>query len=483
MSSKPDGEPVAATRWSLAARLTAWYAGSAFLLVAAVAAFLYAVLVANLEREDEQLLADEFQSVRALLGNSERLARLRQRLESETTTRQHFQFLVRVLDPAGSAVVESARMAELLSPDLIREHTRAQDTAELETASGRSFHVLARMVSVGQPPQDREVQIAMDRTFEEDLLAGYRRGLAVGLGVALLLCTVIGYQIVRRGLRPLRQMAETARHIRSTTLHERLATAGLPPELAVLAAKFNDMLDRLEEAFSRLSRFSADIAHELRTPVNNLRGEVEVALGRARSPAEYRETLGSCLEECGRLSRMIDSLLFLARAEGASVPATADTMEVRRELELVRDFYEPAAGEAGICLSVQANGSLFARVDRTLFQRAVGNLVSNAIAHTTAGGQILMTAAAENGQVRIEVRDTGGGIPTEHLPHVFDRFYRADKSRAATSGGMGLGLAIVHTIATMHGGSAAIKSEIGKGTVVSLTFPVTEAIRPKDMSG
>lgn len=472
MSSKTGLEPAIRPRTSLATRLTVWYAGSAFLLVLAVAIFLYAVLVANLEREDNQLLDDEFQSIRALLlANPSDLTDLRQRLQWEGLSRQHFQFMVRVQDSAGRVLIESLKMNEVLPAQVVAERIGKKESTEFDTPSGQSFHVVMRQVPLGDAASSLTVQVAMDRTFEEELLASYRRGLAIVLALALLLCAMIGYQIARRGLRPLREMAATARRIRSTTLHERIEAAGLPTELSFLAGTFNEMLDRLKEAFDRLSRFSADIAHELRTPVNNLRGEAEVALGKNRSTDEYRDVLGSCLEECGRLSRMIDSLLFLARAEKTTVPITAERLDVGKELESVREFYDAAASEAGITLSVLSDRSVYARVDRTLLQRAVGNLVSNAIAHTPSGGEIRLTAAAQNGKAQIEVRDTGPGIPSEHLPHIFDRFYRADAARSSTSGGVGLGLAIVRSIAAMHGGSAEIESTVGHGTRVILTFP------------
>jgi two-component system heavy metal sensor histidine kinase CusS len=266
-------------------------------------------------------------------------------------------------------------------------------------------------------------------------------------------------------------MAETTRRIRSTTLNERIALAGLPAELSLLARTFNAMLDRLEESFERLSRFSADIAHELRTPVNNLRGEAEVALGKPRAPEEYREILGSSLEECGRLSRLIDSLLFLARAESPQVEICREAVDVGRELEAVRDFYDAAAADAGITLTAQAPAGIVADLDRTLFQRAIGNLVANALAHTPPGGSIRLTATADRDGARVVVADTGGGIPRENLPHVFDRFYRVDGARSTASGRVGLGLAIVKSIATLHRGSAEITSEVGRGTQVALFFP------------
>src|SRR5207244_4357978 len=215
-----------------------------------------------------------------------------------------------------------------------------------------------------------------------------RTNLLVVLSLALVACAVVGYQIARSGLRPLAEISATTRRIRSSTLHERIAAARLPTELFVLAGTFNDMLDRLEKSFTRLAQFSADIAHELRTPINNLRGEAEVALNQPRSPDEYRNVLASCLEECGRLSRLIDNLLFLARAENPETQINRERIDVGRELLAVRDFYDAVAGEAGVALAVDSPDVLTADLDRALFQRAIGNLMANAVAHTPAGGSV-----------------------------------------------------------------------------------------------
>jgi two-component system heavy metal sensor histidine kinase CusS len=234
------------------------------------------------------------------------------------------------------------------------------------------------------------------------------------------------------------------------------------------------MLDRLEESFGRLAAFSATIAHELRTPVNNLRGEAEVALGKPRSPQEYRDALGSCLEECGRLSRLIDGLLFLARAENPMTQVEKEPVDLGRELAAVRDFYEAAAAEAGVTLTAAAPGGLVAELNRPLFQRAVGNLVSNALAHTGPGGDVALSAAREDGWLRVEVADTGSGIDAVHLPRLFDRFYRADPTRSSASGGVGLGLAVVKAVAELHGGSVSLGSEVGRGTRVALLLPAAD---------
>jgi two-component system heavy metal sensor histidine kinase CusS len=405
----------------------------------------------------------------------EDLKALKQEVEWQATGRRDAPIRVRVLDESGRPLLETPGMgAELpahVFPDAGAVDAEPGSGTEVRTPAGKAFRLLAVRAALGQaggPP--RVLQVAFDRTYEEALLAGYRRNLWLVLGSALLLCALTGYQIARRGLRPLAEITATARRIRSTTLHERLTLSHVPAELFALAGTFNEMLDRLEESFQRLTRFSADIAHELRTPVNNLRGEAEVALGKARSPAEYRDVLGSCLEECGRLTQMIDSLLFLARADSPETQIARERLDVGRELAVVREFYEAAASEVGVALTVVCPDPVPAALDRTLFQRAVGNLVANALAHTPPGGTVTLAAARDGDAVRVEVADTGCGIPPEHLAHVFDRFYRADPARSTASGRVGLGLAIVKGIVTLHGGSARIASDVGRGTRVTLVF-------------
>jgi two-component system heavy metal sensor histidine kinase CusS len=477
MSSKNAPEQPAAT-WSLAARLTAWYVGSAFLLILLATGFLYWALITNLDREDDQLLRDKIHVLGTILREEAGAATaLEREVELETGAGRRVPVFLRVLDPKGAHVLETPGMSDRLPASLFPEPGPIQSEPgpgrEIETPDGQAYRVLAaRLPADSARESGYLIQAALDRTYEEDLLAGYRRDLGIVLGIALGVCALAGYQIVRRCLQPVNAMAERVQGIQPTTLNERLPVAGLPAELSVLAGRFNAMLDRLEDSFSRLARFSADIAHELRTPVNNLRGEVEVALGKPRSLDEYREVLGSALEECGRLTRIIDSLLFLARAESPQARVAGEPLDVGQELATVRDFYEVAAAEKGVTLEVMAAEGIVAALDRTLLQRAVGNLVANALDHTPAGGVVTLTARATGPEVVIEVADTGCGIPPEHLPHIFDRFYRVDQARTNASGRVGLGLAIVQSIAALHQGTVSIASRPQQGTCVTLTFPV-----------
>jgi two-component system heavy metal sensor histidine kinase CusS len=467
MSSTSDAE--GSRSWSIAARLTLWYTASAFALVLAATGFLYWALSDNLEREDADYLGDQIRIVRALLEKHPGdLAVLKQEVEVESPARQHPLYL-RILNESGKVLTETPGMSQHVAPGDFPPPIEAEALpgrpTEVRAASGKPFEIIAARAA------GHVVQAALDASPEVQLLADIRTRMLLVLAATLVLSAFGGYRIARRGIRPLEEISETARRVRSSTLNERIATAGLPAELSSLAATMNEMLARLEEAFARLSRFSADIAHELRTPLNNLRGEAEVALGKARTPEEYRDVLGSCLEEYARLSRLIDSLLFLARAEAPATQIHKEPVDVGRELAAVREFYEAAAGEAGVRIEVRAPEGVEGALDRTLFQRAAGNLVENALAHTTSGGTITLSAARENGSVRVDVADTGRGIAPEHLPRVFDRLYRVDRSRSAATGGAGLGLAIVKSIAELHGGTASIASEVGKGTRVTLLLP------------
>jgi two-component system heavy metal sensor histidine kinase CusS len=477
MSSTTRPEPprrrAGVRSWSLAARLTAWYTGASFVLILGATLFLYGTLVSSLEREDDEFLRDKVRVFQVLLRDRpDDTAALAREVEWESVSRPSGQVYVRVLGPAGAPLAETPTMSDVLPANLFPTTRGTEAAAEINGPGGNIFRTVVAPASLGPTGPACVIQVAMDRTQEEALLATYRWHSGLALGIALILCAGAGYLIARRGLRPLADITATTRRIRSTTLNERLDDGGLPGELRILAATFNDMLDRLEESFGRLARFSADIAHELRTPVNNLRGEAEVALGKPRSPEEYREVLGSCLEECGRLTRLIDSLLFLARAESGQAAPVGEALDMEAELKAVREFFEAAATEAGVTLVVAASPGVVAEFDRTLFQRAVANLVANALAHTPPGGTVTLKAAPAGDTVRIEVVDTGTGIAAEHLPHVFDRFYRADPSRANTSGNIGLGLALVKSIAALHRGTVTISSTPGKGTCVRLVIPV-----------
>jgi two-component system heavy metal sensor histidine kinase CusS len=482
MSSKNDRNGTSRRSWSLAARLTAYYAGSAFLIVSLATGYLYWAMVRNVNLEDDRVLADRVQLLQTIL-QSQPLDReaIQQEVDEAWQARQHTQIYIRMLAADGTPITQSPSMEEVLPPQAFPLPVDEPGTGlNVLSTQGRTMRVVAVKARAAERWSDPPVapsgaaatiQVALDRSPEDEIIQEYREQLAYVLLVAFIICVAAGHHIARRGMQPIHDVTRTARETGPGNLAHRITTAGLPAELHELAGTFNAMLNRLEDAFNRLSRFSADIAHELRTPVNNLRGELDVALQKPRSAAEYQEIIGSALEECGRLARIIDSLLFLARSENPQTQVELEQFDVAAELRHIREFYEATAEDAGIELIAAPADPLETSLNRALFQRALGNLITNAIAHTPRGGKVTLRANGDSKNVAVEVADTGAGIPSEHLPHVFDRFYRADHSRAAPRGGVGLGLAIVKSIVELHGGSVSLASEVGRGTRVRLEIP------------
>ena len=459
---------------SLALLLTAWYTMASFLVVAAATGLLYLGLANNLRKISEQSLLDELDVCRALVrergGDSQAL---HEEVEIDSAVRRYQKFYVRVLDASGMALSTTPGMdRDLSSSRLAQAAAGQQGIFWIDSPGGAPYRAIVALLPRDSTHRDVwTLQVAVDLTQEQEVLGRQRVWVWAVLAAALIFCPGVGVAIARRGTRPLREVAETARHISSSTLNERIRAGGYPVEVAVLADAFNAMLERLEESFARLSRFSADIAHELRTPVNNIRGEAEVALARTRTPEEYGEVLASCLEESVRLSELIESLLFLARSESPGDHLKRTREDLGRLLTDLRDYYEATAAEIGVTLTASVGDSVLGDVDRALLQRALGNLVSNALAHCSAGDGIWLSARRQGGQTSIEVRDTGSGISADVLPRVFDRFYRADPARSRDSGGAGLGLAIVRQIVFLHGGDVRISSEPGRGTTVSVVLP------------
>ena len=464
---------------SIAVRLTLWYALSAFALIVVATGLLYWVLVNSMYQEDLRDLADNLNNALLLLPSSPTAP-----FEGSPEQRPLWapphqpEIYMRVLDAGAHTLTETPGMAQQLPPptqaELAAVTTSDGAKRDIVSPSGQPFlSLLVRIPGQSAAQQSRFMQVAMDREHDEYLLARYRERLWLVLAASLVLCALGGYLIARRGMRPIEDIGRTAARIRATTLHERIGTEGLPAELFGLADIFNEMLDRLEQSFRHVSQFSDDVAHELRTPINNLRGEIEVALGKPRSGEEYRDVLESCLEECARISRVIQTLLFLARSDTAVETLQREKIEIGQELRKVQNYYEAAAGEAGVELSVLPGEAIYAELDRTLFQQAVGNLISNALAHTPSGGAVRVAARAEQNIVSVSVDDTGCGIPAEHLPRVFERFYRVDQVRRSSAQNAGLGLAVVKSIAARHGGHVEIDSEVGHGTEVRLILPAS----------
>lgn len=313
-----------------------------------------------------------------------------------------------------------------------------------------------------------ELALMIDR--EKMILKDYTRMFISITIFGALFATLLGIMLARKSMMPLKNIMRTVGHINTKKLHGRLVPHNWPKEFTALAENFNNMLDRLEKSFEQLTRFSADLAHELRTPINNLKGEAEICLTKKRSLEEYQLVLESSLEEYERLSRMIEGLLFLARAEDPSMQIDCSEIKLRNMVDSIFEYYLPIAEENKVELSCEGEATVWA--NELLLQRALHNIVSNAIRYTPKNGKISANIKTlPSGEASIELTDTGFGIAKKQLPYIFNRFYRTDNARAQTSGGSGLGLAILKSIMDLHHGRIKVSSELGKGTIVTLIFP------------
>jgi two-component system, OmpR family, heavy metal sensor histidine kinase CusS len=462
--------------WSITGRLTMLYTVSAGGLLILSAVFLYWVLASNLTREGHQFLADKMHVLRGILRDHphDRDA-LEEEVQLEVAAYQYIKYYVRVLEQGGSTLLETPGMTDALPATVFPAPTGARESPEDGTSwraqGGRAYHLIAAWAEVGPAGEtQRLVQLGLDVSRQAALLATYRRTLALVLSMGMVVAAGAGIVVARRGMRPLAEITHAAQHITATQLHARIGPVRWPTELTALAATFDEMLTRLEHSFTRLAQFSVDLAHELRTPINNLMGEAEVALARTRTPDEYQQLLGSSLEEYGKLSRMIDSLLFLARAESPETHLERIRLDARQELEALREFYEAMAEEYEV--KVRCEGQAWVHADPILFRRAVSNLLSNALHYTPYGGTVtLSVTTAQDHTTLVRVCDTGVGIAPEHLPKIFDRFYRVDPARSQRHPGMGLGLAIVKSILELHGGMVTVQSVPYQGTTITLSFP------------
>jgi two-component system heavy metal sensor histidine kinase CusS len=315
------------------------------------------------------------------------------------------------------------------------------------------------------------VAVATDISHHEHFMSSFRSTLWSVVVLAALITGLLGWMAVRRGLAPLHAIKREAAAITANRLRSRLSTESIPVELMDLAETLNLMLARLEDSFRRLSDFSSDIAHELRTPVSNLLTQTQVMLSRARTIDEYQDVLASNVEELERMAKMIADMLFLAKADNDLVMPNLEAVDLRAEAEGLASFYEAVAEENGVTLTVDGNATV--RGDRLMLRRAMGNLLSNAFGHTPQGGYVRVRIGMTGYRMAtIQVENSGETIPPEHLPRLFDRFYRADPSRKRLADGVGLGLAITRSIIQAHGGSVSVRSSEGV-TVFELKIPAS----------
>lgn len=442
-------------RPSLTLRLTALFATAS----TAVLLGMGWVVSQAVERHFESMDMDELRGKIALVRNAlsktgamDKSASLKNRLNDALVGHHHLSLLIQ--DAAGQTLYhtgETVFPARLLA--VLSEHPGHPVVWESGQATFRGL-------SASLPePGGETLAVAVDISHHQHFMHEFRATLWRFVLAAALLSGILGWAAARRGLAPLRRIRQGAAEVTASRLDYRLPVDAIPLELADLAETLNQMLARLEASFLRLSDFSSDLAHELRTPLSNLMTQSQVVLSRARSSEEYREALVSNTEEIERLARMVSDMLFLARSDKGMTALAREPVDLAGLVRDLFDFYSALADENGLRLLQEGNAQVSG--DEPMLRRAMSNVLANAIRHTPRGGAVKVAIRQDESGVRLCIENPGETIPPEHLPRLFDRFYRVDASRQHSGDGAGLGLAIAQAIIQAHGGEISVRSEDG----------------------
>nr|WP_249183260.1 heavy metal sensor histidine kinase [Burkholderia cenocepacia] len=452
-------------------RLTLAFAAVAALVFALTGAYLYRSLSAELTRRDDiEISAKLNQFLQLARASGSTTALLADPAVFHDVLLSHPGVYLGIYDAQNRPLVEhSDEAGNTLASVIAAPHPTGNAGSPFTCAPpgiGTSRCVYARETL----PSGEAIQVALARTAtdRQSLLESYRVDIWLAAAVGALLVGALGYAVASRGLRPVESLGRQTSRIEAHNLNARLDARGGPVELRELATSVNRMLDRLERAFVRLSQFSSDLAHDMRTPLANVISSSQITLSRARTTDEYEALIESNIEECERLQRMIENMLFLARTDNARQHLKTAELDAGSELRRLASYFHALADEAGVRIDVHGEAPVVA--DATLFRRAVSNLASNALEHAQAASTIELAVSVQGSYAVVEVTNRGVPIPPEQVERIFERFYRIDSSRHGAARNAGLGLAIVKSIMELHRGKVEVASRDGR-TTFALYFP------------
>jgi len=464
------GEDAVRLRWlplrqSITARLVWMSAASALLIFALTGMVLYTVLKGELLRHERDGLVTTLNDISyqiARAGNTERWGRVQAKLATLSQADQHVSFWISSSD-ARFTYGDLSRLA----PQAIRAD-EGNSVGRLHLPGRRyPLHIMTRTLPAFEERPAVDVTVGVDGEPYFEMRRTFLLATSVFSLLGIVLAVISSYWIARAGLAPLRQMSDRAQSFSPRRLSARMPVEAMPQELSVLALAFNGALDRIEDAYTQLEAFNADVAHELRTPLANLIGETQVALARERSAGEFKDVLQSNLEELDRIRSIVNDMLFLARSDQGEAATARVPARVADEVQKTVDFFEFVLDDSGMRIEVAGDTEATAMMETALFKRALTNLIQNAIQHSPEGALLRIDIACQEETVRVAVSNPGKTIDEHHLPRLFDRFYRVDSARQDINGshGHGLGLAIVKAVARMHGGRAFASSKEGVNSI------------------
>jgi two-component system, OmpR family, heavy metal sensor histidine kinase CusS len=466
---------VAGKHYSLLKRLTVAFAIVALLAFALVGGFLYHSLALELQHRDDVEIAeklDQFVQQAHDFGSTQSL--IQNNAVFHEVMQSHPAVYLAILNGRGDVLVEHSntpsRQLKSIGPGRHYQYT-AYSCAPPTLGSSRCIFADETLPS-GEPIRIVLAHVAEER---ESLLTGYQEDVWLAIAAGALLMGALGYAIARRGLSPVKMIGRQTSSIEAHSLNERLNISAGPIELQEIASSVNRMLDRLERAFIRLSQFSSDLAHDMRTPLANVINSSQVTLSRPRTTEEYEILIDSNIEECERLQRMIENMLFLARTDNSKQYLKVGEIDCRDELVRLTSYFQCIAEGLDVHFVIDGNARIAA--DPMMFRRAVSNLMSNALDHAVTGTDIKLRTYRSHDYVTVEVTNQGQPIAQEHIEKIFDRFYRVNAARQGSAKNTGLGLAIVKSIMESHRGKVDVVSR-GDNTTFALHFPCLPEHKP-----
>jgi heavy metal sensor kinase len=457
---------------SIRVRLTLWYVALLAGMLLAFSGLLYVSLSRSLSQELDLTLSTEATRLIATMDFETGAPQL----GGEGPDNLRIGTVAALYDSSGRHLLayDPRQPLPILPDALVRAAQGRQTFTTAALADGTEWRVMTT------PVTENGIQIGIlqvGRPVAEVSATLHQLALLLALAVpfTLLLASTGGLFLAARALDPIDRITRAAAAIGADDLSRRL-NFRTRDEVGRLAATFDRMLDRLERAFRRQRQFTADASHELRTPLTMLASQIDVALERERTPEEYIELLQSLREDGGRMAQLVSELLTLARADAGQQLLTREELDLGELVRSVAEAMQPLATQRGVQLNEDVTQRVSVMGDQTRLTQLVINLVDNALRYTSPGGTVTVAVTGDAGWATLRVQDTGIGIAAEHLPHLFERFYRADPARARTDGGAGLGLAIAQWITQAHGGQIAVDSTLGQGTTFSVRIPGVQVV-------
>lgn len=468
---RPPSRPALGLR----TRLTLSYLLLFAVVMASVGLTFHQALVVVFHQQAERLLDGEWNALKGFLRarDTELVWAYDPEHPEEAFTVDRLRRIFLLTDAQGDVLEMSNGYAAIgrEAPETVRRVLQSGRQWTVKRSGSRGESYMVRMGPYGAGNRTYFVAIGLPISETERVPARMLAVYAIAAPVMLLAIAVLGWYAAGRALSPLMRVAEAARTVSGGNLSLRILPLGTRDELDELIATFNSMMERLEANFEQMRRFSIDASHELRTPLTAIRGQLEVALLTAKTTEDFRRSISTALEDVERLGRIVQSLLQLAQAETGQIRLNRQPEMLAEVAARLLAQFRPLAEKKRIELHLDAPDACLASVDRLQMERLIGNLLSNAIQYTQEGGRVEVRLRQEGDQAVLEVADNGPGIAEQHLPHIFEKFYRVREGERTAGRGVGLGLAFVQWIARAHGGTVTVHSRVGEGTTFEVRIP------------